>query len=201
MKHYDTSAAHITASVERSLRLMGIEALDLLLIHRPDPFMDHNAAGAALDKLVQSGKVKAIGVSNFQPHDWQLLAAAMKTPLVTNQIEISLLENKAVRDGQIAFLQARGISPMAWSPLGGGALFTGDNKALLDKLATLAQPHDADIAAAAIAWLLAHPARIIPVLGTNTLARIDKISNALKIVMTRETWFELYELANGSPVP
>jgi predicted oxidoreductase len=201
VKHYDTSAAHITASVERSLRCMGIEALDVLLIHRPDPFMDPQETGAALDGLVQSGKVKAIGVSNFQPHDWELLASAMHAPLVTNQIEISLLENRAVRDGQIAFLQARGIPPMAWSPLGGGALFTHYNTALLEKLSVIAKQESSDLASVAIAWLLAHPAGIVPVMGTNRLSRIDKISAALKIAMPRELWFELYELANGNPVP
>jgi len=92
VKHYDTSKAHIDASVEASLTDMGIDHIDLLLIHRPDPFMDHQETGAALDAQVASGKVRSVGVSNFKLWDWNLLQSAMKTPLVTNQIEISLAE-------------------------------------------------------------------------------------------------------------
>ena len=91
VKYYDTSRQHITQSVEDSLRLMGIEQIDLLLIHRPDPIMDHHETGTTLDDLVASGKVSNIGVSNFRPWDMDLLQSAMKTRLVTNQIEISVI--------------------------------------------------------------------------------------------------------------
>lgn len=101
VKHYDTSRAHIEASVDHSLRLMNIERIDLLLIHRPDPMMDAGETGAALDGLVASGKVGAVGVSNFKLHDWTLLQSAMETPLVTNQIEISLTANAAFTNGDI----------------------------------------------------------------------------------------------------
>ncbi|MBT8411853.1 MAG: aldo/keto reductase, partial [Octadecabacter sp.] len=120
-KYYDTSRAHILASVDHSLRLMGIDKIDLLLIHRPDPLMDHHETGAALDEVVASGKVRAVGVSNFKLHDWTLLQSAMKSKLVTNQIEMSLTAPDAFTNGDLAFLQERGIAPMAWSPLGGGA--------------------------------------------------------------------------------
>lgn len=133
VKYYDTSRAHITASVEHSLRLMGVEQIDCLLIHRPDPFMDHHETGAALDALVAEGKVRSVGVSNFDLHDWTLLQSGMKTPLVTNQIEVSLLENSAFTSGRVAYLQERGVRPMAWSPLAGGALFTADNAAPVSK--------------------------------------------------------------------
>ena len=196
VKHYDTSAAHIAASVDHSLQLMATDYIDLLLIHRPDPLMDHRETGAALDAAVASGKVGSVGVSNFKPHDWNLLQSAMQTPLVTNQIEISVLETSAFTNGDLAFLQERDVPAMAWSPLAGGALFSGDNPKLLALLGTIG---DGD-SAAAVAWLLAHPARILPVLGTNNLSRIQALDAACGIAMDRETWFEIYEAANGCEV-
>ena len=197
VKHYDTSAAHIAASVDHSLQLMATDYIDLLLIHRPDPLMDHRETGAALDAAVASGKVGSVGVSNFKPHDWNLLQSAMQTPLVTNQIEISVLETGAFTNGDLAFLQECDVPAMAWSPLAGGALFSGDNPKLLALLGTIG---DGDSAAAAVAWLLAHPARILPVLGTNNLSRIQALDAACGIAMDRETWFEIYEAANGCEV-
>ncbi|MEC7238365.1 MAG: aldo/keto reductase, partial [Pseudomonadota bacterium] len=123
VKHYDTSAAHITDSVDHSLRLMGVDRIDLLLIHRQDPMMDHDETGGALDGLVASGKVRHVGVSNFRPWDMDLLQSAMNTRLTTNQIEISVLESAPFTNGDIAYLQQHRIPPMAWSPLAGGALF------------------------------------------------------------------------------
>lgn len=201
VKYYDTSAAHITQSVEDSLRLMAIDHIDLLLVHRPDPMMDHHDTGRALDGLVASGKVGSIGVSNFKCHDWTLLQSAMETKLATNQIEISVLANQAFINGDIAYLQERNVAPMAWSPLAGGALFEPQNQALLAKLTQVGQQAGVDAAAVAVAWLLAHPARIMPVLGTNNIARIAKISQCLDITIDRQTWFEIYEAANGHEVP
>ncbi len=202
VKYYDTSRAHILSSVDHSLRLMGIDVIDLLLIHRPDPLMDPAETGAALDEVVAAGKVRAVGVSNFRPWDWELLQASMKTPLVTNQIEMSLLAHDAFTNGDLAFLQRNGIPPMAWSPLGGGAMFFDNRHAdLVADMTRIADQHNADAAAVAVAWLLAHPARILPVLGTNSLDRIARIGEALQVQMDRETWFELYTHALGQEVP
>jgi len=200
VKHYDTSPAHITASAEQSLDNMGIERLDLLMIHRPDPLMDHEATGAALDALVAAGKVRTVGVSNFKPHDFTLLQSAMTNSIVTNQIELSVLANDAFTNGDLAFLQERGLPVMAWSPLAGGRLFDTQNAALARKLELVGSLAGADVSAAAVAWLLAHPARILPVLGTNNLARIGAISKALDLAIDRETWFEIYELSRGCEV-
>jgi predicted oxidoreductase len=200
LKYYDTSRAHILASVDHSLRLMGIDKIDLLLIHRPDPLMDHHETGAALDEVVASGKVRAVGVSNFKLHDWTLLQSAMKTKLVTNQIELSLGAHEAFTNGDVAYLQERGIPPMAWSPLGGGALMTADD-ALGRAMDSIATAEGVDRAAVAVAWLLAHPARIMPVMGTNTISRIKGFSDALAVDMTRTRWFELYTAALGDEVP
>ena len=203
VKHYDTSAAHVQASVERSLHNIGVDAIDLLLIHRPDPLMDHHALGACLDSLIQSGKVRAAGVSNFMPWDMDLLQLAMKNRLVSNQIEISLMQTRGFVDGQIAHAQRLGVPVMAWSPLGGGRLFGQDAAALRLRpaLQRLASAQGVDETAVAIAWLLHHPARIIPVLGTNDPARIARMQDALRVTLDRQTWFELYSLANGAAVP
>lgn len=199
VKHYDTSRKHIEASVNQSLTDMKINHIDLLLIHRPDPMMDHHETGAALDDLVASGKVRAIGVSNFRPADWQLLQSAMTTSLVTNQIEMSLAEITAFSNGDLAFHQQHNHALMAWSPLGGGRLMTGTGAAseVLDRIAAAS---GVDRAAVAVAFLLHHPATILPVLGTNNLERIGAISQALAVHLTRENWFELYEAALGHEV-
>jgi predicted oxidoreductase len=201
VKYYDTTPAHITAGVEASLREMATDRIDLLLIHRPDPLMDPHETGPALDALVASGKVLAVGVSNFRPWDFTLLQSAMTEPLVTNQIEMSLQAHHAFTNGDLAFLQERAVAPMAWSPLAGGSLATGNGAPLRTRLAAIAVARGCDWSAAAVAWLLAHPARIIPVLGTNDLDRIARISDALKVPMDRQTWFELYSLALGHEVP
>ena len=199
VKHYDTSREHIHASVDASLSEMGIEHIDLLLVHRPDPFMDHHVTGAALDELVASGKVGSIGVSNFRPWDWELLQSAMKNQLVTNQIEISLKEIAPFTNGDLAFHQRHGHRLMAWSPLGGGDLM-GGNSSVATVMDRLAAQTGADRAAVAVAFLLAHPAGILPVLGTNNLSRIAMISDALKVRLDRQDWFELYEAALGREV-
>lgn len=203
VKHYDTSAAHVQASVERSLKNIGVDAIDLLLIHRPDPLMDHHALGACLDGLIQSGKVRAAGVSNFMPWDLDLLQSAMKNRLLTNQIEISLMQTRGFVDGQIAHAQRLGLPVMAWSPLGGGRLFGQEAAALRLRpaLQRIAAAQGVDETAVAIAWLLHHPARIIPVLGTNDMQRIARMQDALRVKLDRQTWFELYSLANGAEVP
>ncbi|NYS24293.1 aldo/keto reductase [Rhodobacteraceae bacterium 2376] len=203
VKHYDTSPAHIRASVEASLQHMATDRIDLLLIHRPDPLMDHHATGQVLDALVAEGKLRAVGVSNFRPWDWELLQSAMTTPLATNQIELSLLSRAAFTNGDLAHLQRLGVPPMAWSPLAGGALFgTGAEAArLAPVLARMGAAAGVGADAVAVAWLLAHPARILPVLGTNSLDRIARISDALRVNLDRQDWFELWTAAAGAEVP
>ena len=203
VKHYDTSAQHILASVGNSLARLGIDAIDLLLIHRPDPFMDAAETGACLDALVKSGKVRGIGVSNFDPLDWQLLQSNMRQVLLTNQIEISLLQRRAFANGSLAQAQQLKAPPMAWSPLAAGAILGSSEAALRLRpaLQRIGQAFGVDADAVAFAWLLAHPAGIMPILGTNDLARIAKLSDCLKVSMDRETWYELWTLAAGQEVP
>lgn len=200
VKHYNTGAEHITQSVEQTLTDLGTDHIDLLLIHRPDPFMDHAETGKTLDTLISSGKIRAAGVSNFRPWDFTLLQSAMSNKLATNQIELSLKEVAAFTNGDLAFLQERNITPMAWSPLGGGSLMTEVSSPLALALDTVAQRLGSDRTSVAISWLLAHPANIIPVLGTNNLERIRAISKAANLQLDRQTWFELYSATIGREV-
>ena len=200
VKYYDTSRDHIMASVDHSLRLMGIDHVDLLLIHRPDPLMDHHETGAALDEVIASGKVRSVGVSNFRPYDWELLQSAMKNKLVTNQIELSVLAHDSFVNGDVTFHQRIGTPLTAWSPLAGGALFSGDHPDVMSALSKVASENNVDETAVAIAWLLAHPSRILPVLGTNSLERIKGMSDALDVKMDRQTWYEIYTAALGREV-
>ena len=125
----------------------------------------------------------------------------MSNLIVSNQIEISLLAHDAFTNGDIAFAQEKDIALMAWSPLAGGDLFNASNKPLLDKLNAIGARQGYDASAVAIAWLLAHPAGIMPVMGTNNLDRITSLGDACKIEIDRETWFVLYEMALGHEVP
>ena len=204
VKSYDTSSQYITKTVETSLSKMKTDYIDLLLLHRPDPFMDHNETGLTLDKLVDSGKIRSVGVSNFRPWDWDLLQSAMKHKLVTNQIEISVKYTEPFINGDIAFLQKLGKPVMAWSPMGGGSLFeTQDqqSKRLLETLSDIAGPLGCDISTIALSWLISHPAEIIPVIGTNNIQRITEASKATDFILDRETWFEVYTASIGADVP
>jgi predicted oxidoreductase len=201
VKHYDTSAAYITSCVEGSLRDMATDRIDLLLIHRPDPMMDHEETGAALDALVTSGKVRAVGVSNFRPWDWTLLQSAMETPLVTNQIELSAMHLDPFTNGDLAFHQQHGHPVMAWSPLAGGRLFAEEGAAVREVLTRIGHEQGAGPGDVAVAFLLAHPAKILPVMGTNSLARIRGLSAALDVTLDRQDWFEIYTAALGHEVP
>jgi predicted oxidoreductase len=207
VKHYDTTPEHVKASVDRSLQRIGVEVIDLFLIHRPDPLCDASALGACLDTLIDSGKVRSVGVSNFMPFDIDLLQSRMNHRLQTNQIELSLLHTEPCTNGQLAHAQQHRMPVMAWSPLGGGHLHTQAATAgtaasrLAPRLAELAKTSGTDASAVAISWLLHHPVGVLPVLGSNQLERIIKFRCALDVPMDRQTWYELYELANGHEVP
>jgi predicted oxidoreductase len=207
VKHYDTTTAHVQASVERSLQRIGVEVIDLLLIHRPDPLCDASALGECLDKLVDSGKVRGVGVSNFMPWDVDLLQSRMKHRLQTNQIELGLLQTAPFTNGQLAHAQQHHMPVMAWSPLGGGRLHTQTQVAgtaaarLAPKLAALAHACGTDTTAVAVAWLMHHPVGVMPVMGSNQLERIQTFKQAFQVPMDRQTWYELYELALGHEVP
>lgn len=199
-KYYDTSAGYVRGAVERCLQDLGTDRLDVLLLHRPDPLLDAAETGAALDALVQEGKVRAVGTSNFRPWDVALLQSAMRTPLAIHQIELSLQHPDPFTNGDLAFHQQHQHVVMAWSPLGGGTLLQGEGL-LQQRLDTLAAAYRVDRAAMALAFLLRHPARILPVLGTMQADRLRLQARACSVVLDRADWFWLYEAALGREVP
>ena len=205
LKHYDTSRAHIIASAENSLRMLGTDRIDLLLIHRPDPLMDADEIAAAFTALRDAGKVLHFGVSNFTPSQFELLASRLHFPLVTNQVELSPMNMEVLHDGTIDQCQRLGISPMAWSPLAGGRLFQDEAAqagSLHSTLTTIgAQLGGATVDQVALAWILRHPARIIPVLGTGKIERVRSAAGAEALELTREQWFSIWSASAGGPVP
>lgn len=202
IKHYNTSREHIVASVENSLSCLGVERLNLLLIHRPDPLMDADEIADAFEELAQSGKVEDFGVSNFLPHQVDLLQSRLKEPLKTNQIEISLMNPNSLFDGTLNQCQRLSMIPQAWSPLAGGALSRMHEETVLGRtLSRLGQELGVTREQLAIAWLLRHPSRISPILGSGKLSRIRQLAEAENIVLERQSWFELLEAAMGHPVP
>ncbi|NCA85628.1 MAG: oxidoreductase [Clostridia bacterium] len=202
---YDTSAGHIIRSAERSLKNFRTDYLDLLLIHRPDPLMDATEVAKAFTDLRNSGKVLHFGVSNFAPWQFDLLQSHLAFPLVTNQVEVSLLNMDAMHDGTLDQCQRFGIRPMAWSPLAGGNLFgeaaTPQAVRLQKTLSEIAAEMDAAPDQVALAWLLRHPARIVPVVGTGNIDRLRGAAAALKLQLSREYWFRLWTASAGHEVP
>ncbi|GAB3265561.1 aldo/keto reductase [Chitinimonas naiadis] len=202
VKHYNTSREHIVASAENSLRQMGVEKLDALLIHRPDPLMDADEIAEAFAALKRAGKVERFGVSNFLPHQFDLLQSRLDESLVANQVEVSLLHADTLFDGTLDQCQRLGVAPQAWSPLGGGRLSAEPADTPLGKVLTrLSGELGLSREQLAIAWLLRHPARIHPVLGSGKLERIRLLVAAQSVTLDRQQWFELLEAALGREMP
>ena len=202
IKSYDSTPKHIINSAENSLMQLGVDHLDLFLIHRPDYLMHPQEIAEAFELLKRQGKVKAFGVSNFSPSQFDLLHSY--TPLVTNQVEISLLHRNAFEDGTLDQCMKLGIRPTAWSPFGGGAVFSNQQQAETQLLKTvleeLAASYSASIDQIMLAWLFKHPSGIIPILGTTKVSRIEKAKAALAIDLSHEDWYKLWEAATGKEV-
>jgi predicted oxidoreductase len=203
--HYNTTKAHILTSVENSLRNFQTDRIDLLLIHRPDPLMDADEVAAAIHTLRQEGKVLHFGVSNFMPMHFDLLQSRLGIPLVTNQIEFSVSHMEPFYDGTLDQAQRLRTPPMAWSPVGGGDLFTSNDEKsvrLRAALEKVAKAHgDVPLDTVAIAWILKHPANVIPVLGTGKLERIRTAAAAEDITLEHQEWFSIWEASAGHEVP
>lgn len=199
VKHYNTSKEHITQSVHQSLKNLRTDYLDVLLIHRPSPLMLYEEIAAAFSRLAESGMVRAFGVSNFLPHQTDMLAACF--PLVTNQVEFSLVHTAPLYDGTTESCQRNRMKITAWSPLGGKTLFDGGRDDLMRKLTDYAEAHGWTFVQMALAFLLHHPAGIIPVIGTSRVDGVRESVESLRIKMTDEQWFEILRIVNGKDVP
>ncbi|MDM5102167.1 aldo/keto reductase [Aeromonas salmonicida] len=203
LNHYNTGKAHIIASAEDSLRKLATDHLDLLLIHRPDPLMDADEVADAFISLKQAGKVKHLGVSNFSARQFELLQSRLPFPLITNQLEISPLNQSTTLDGTLDLCQQLRIKPMAWSCLGGGRLFDGQEYALLR--AELEQiRHEVgaqNIEQLVYAWVMMLPSQPLPLIGSGKRERIASAVAAESIALTRQQWFRIRKAALGYDVP
>ena len=209
---YDFSADHILRSCEESLRRLQVETIDLYQLHRPDWLMNPDEVAAAFDKLFEEGKVRTFGVSNFRPSQVELLQQACGQALVANQIEASLLQLRVFEDGTLDQCLANQITPMAWSPLAGGMLGEGATKVLpsqsvyspekaLAEIDQVSLERGATRMATALAWLMRHPAGIVPIVGSTQPERIRAAAEAANLELTREEWYRLLSAARSEPLP
>lgn len=201
--HYDSSKHHIINSVEQSLSRLNTDRLDLLLIHRPDYLMQASEVAEAFYQLKQQGKVLNFGVSNFSVSQFNLLQSQCDMPLVTNQIEMSPLSMQVLDDGTLDLCQQQGISPMLWSPLAGGRLFSEDEQAirLRDALQSVANELALDsLDKVVYAWLLTLPCRPAIILGTGKLARVKAALDVKNIRLSHEQWYRIWSASKGHGV-
>lgn len=203
LKSYNTSKAYIIECAERSLRNLQTDYIDALLIHRPDPLMDPAEIAEAFTTLKQQGKVLHFGVSNFTTSQLSMLHHYF--PVEINQLEISLFHTAPMYNGQLDQCIREQIRPMAWGPLGSGALFTStpDDKTqrILKVTKQLAAKYGLETDTVLLAFLHRHPSRIVPVLGTAKTERLQKAMTAAPVQLETEDWFRLLEAATGNPVP
>lgn len=200
VKHYNYSRDYIVESVERSLKMLQTEYLDLFLLHRPSPLMEPEVIAAAVDHLRQRGMIRAFGLSNFNPSQVHLIDKVV--PVEANQVECSLTNPFVMFDGTLDDCITNNRMAMAWSPL--GSYFRDDEgsySALQKQLKKMEAKYDASATQVLLAWLLKHPAKIHPVLGTTRKERITEACAALDLELDLEDWFLLLEASTGKQVP
>ncbi len=205
VNHYDSTPAAIKASVEISLSRLGIESLDVLLIHRPDWLMDVDAIAESFIELKASGKVQHFGVSNFTASQYALLQSRLDFSLVTNQVEINPINMGAISDGTLDQLHQNRVRPMAWSCLAGGRVFTEQSEQMARLNTTLTEIAE-EIGAASIdqvlyAWCLALPSKPVAIVGSGNIERVEAAVDALKLTLSREQWYRIWVASTGYGVP
>lgn len=205
VNYYDTSAAHIYASVNNALSRLNVEQLDVLLIHRPDVLMDADEVAEAFQELHKIGKVKHFGVSNFSAAQFSLLQSRLSKSLVTNQVEINPLNFAVAHDGTLDQMQQLRIRPMAWSCLAQGQIFTGDSEQVKRVRSELEAIRD-EIGAQSIeqviyAWVMRLPSKPLPIIGSGKIERVAAAVQALDFELSREQWYRIWVASNGHSVP
>ena len=209
---YDFSASYIVHACEQSLKRLGIETIDVYLLHRPDLLADPEEVAQAFSQLKAAGKVRHFGASNFRPSLVTVLQAVCPMPLVAHQVEISLAKLDAFTDGTLDQCLIERITPMAWSPLAAGLIGGGATRLLqsqktyrpelfLPVVDAVAQARGVSRTVVALAWLLKHPAGILPIIGTTNPEHIREATKAPKLELTREEWYRLLIAARGEPLP
>lgn len=211
-KRYDFSGEYIVRACEGSLKRLGIESIDLYMLHRPDFLADPHEIAGAFVQLYDAGKVRFFGVSNFRPSLVSALQAACPLPLIVNQVEVSLAKLDCLTDGTLDQCLEKRITPMAWSPLGGGYLASGailrlpaeqqrHAKAVLAAVDEIAARRGVSRTVIALAWLLKHPSKMVPIIGSNNPERIHDAAKAAEVELTREEWYQLLIAARGEQLP
>lgn len=201
---YDQSADYLSAAIDASLTRLKVDSVDLWQIHRPDILAHPQEVARVLDDAVASGKIKALGVSNFTIHQTAALNHFLGHKLVTTQPEISPLRIDCFENGELDQAMMLGLTPLAWSPLGGGRLAapeTARDKAVAAALDAVAEAQGVSRTVAAYSWLMAHPAGIIPIIGSQNPARIAEGAAALSVRWTRTDWYAVLVAARGVPLP
>lgn len=203
-KHYNATAEYIQRCVDRSLTELETDRIDVLLIHRPDWLTRADDTAAGLSAVMEQGKVLSVGVSNYTTSQFKLLSSCLGDRLVTNQIEVNLLQMDAIYDGTLNQCEQHKIHPMAWSPLAGGRLAgTGDEQTagLRAQMETVAKESDATPEQIALAWVGALPSQPQVIIGTNNVDRIRESAAADALTLSRSQWYTLWEAAKGHAVP
>jgi predicted oxidoreductase len=196
VKHYNTSAAHIIASVEQSLKNLRTDYIDIFLLDKLDPISNLEETALTLERLKESGKIKNIGVANFSVFQHQLLASYLTKPIVTNHIELNLLNMQALDNGQIDYIKQRYMRPLAYAPLAEGRIAAGTDKQAVkvrEKLEELSAKYNVHIESLAVAWLVKLGA--LPLIGTTNEERIRNAVNAFTIELDHQDWYELYNVS------
>lgn len=202
--YYESTKAEIEKELEESLQNLGTDYVDLLLIHRPDILGNPEEIAETLDYLVTSGKVLSVGVSNYTPAQINTLQSYLKTQLVTNQVELSAKATTNFFNGTIDDALFRKMPLMAWSPLGGGSIFSGESEQevrLRTKLESVAEEYKTTIDVIMYAWLFRHPVKAMAITGTMNIKRLKRSIEALDIFLTYDEWYGILEASQGYPVP
>ena len=209
---WDFSGEHIVNACDASLKRLGIETIDILMLHRPDFLADPQEIARAFTKLRLAGKVRFFGISNFRPTLVTALQAAYPMPLILHQVEISLAKLDAFTDGTLDQCQIENITPMAWSPLAAGLIGDGAKRLLvaqqsyrpenfLPELEAIANARGTTRTVIALSWLLKHPSKIIPIVGSVNPDRIREATKAAELELSRDEWYRLLNAARGEPLP
>ncbi len=203
IKSYNTSKSHIIFSVEQSLSNLNTDYIDLLLVHRPDPLMDPHEIAETFSILIESGKVKQVGTSNFTASQLSMLHTIY--PVAVNQIETSILCTKPFYNGITDISIEKNISVQAWSPMGAGKITLGTEDEQCRRIVSMAnilgEKYGVTFDQILLSWLMKHPAKISPVIGTTKLDRIKSAFDAQQVEITNEEWHMLLRASHGADVP
>ena len=198
VRYYDTSAKHILKSIDNSLQKLRTDYVDIFLLDQLDPLSDLEETALTLERLRGSGKIRNIGVANFSVFQHQLLASYLRVPIVTNHIELNILNTTALDNGQLDYIKQRYMRPLAAAPLAGGRIENGTDPLALrvhHKLQELSKKYNAHIESIAVAWLVKLGA--LPLVGTTSGQRIKNIVNAFDVDLDRQDWYDLYHASKG----